>query len=142
MSGPLRSAESCACLLLPVLILGIPTHRNSCHDQSQNSAHSTEGGERMGRCFSIPGIRGWVPRYQEIEIEYMTCLQKQELTDFVAGSFQHEYDHLDGIVFYRVRKTSSPSRNIRSGPHRDMSNNGLWKVRLRWVASLPVVQPL
>jgi len=56
----------------------------------------------MGRVFSIPGIRGWVPRYQEIEIEYTdrdAKLQKQELTDFVARIFQHEYDHLDGIVF-------------------------------------------
>lgn len=53
-------------------------------------------------CLSIPGIRGLVPRYQAIEVEYTDRngkVQKQELTDFVARVFQHEYDHLDGIVF-------------------------------------------
>ncbi|MFM6784027.1 MAG: peptide deformylase, partial [Dolichospermum sp.] len=25
--------------------------------------------------------------------------QKQELTDFIARIFQHEYDHLEGLVF-------------------------------------------
>jgi peptide deformylase len=33
-------------------------------------------------------------------------LHRQELTDFVARIFQHEYDHLDGIVFLdRVEST-------------------------------------
>lgn len=65
-------------------------------------AHSTEVVKGWEGCLSIPGIRGWVPRYQAIEIEYTDRdgkLQKQELTDFVARIFQHEYDHLDGIVF-------------------------------------------
>ncbi len=65
-------------------------------------AHSTEVVKGWEGCLSIPGIRGWVPRYQGIEIEYTDRdgkLQKQELTDFVARIFQHEYDHLDGIVF-------------------------------------------
>ncbi|MDB9511273.1 peptide deformylase [Kamptonema animale CS-326] len=60
-------------------------------------------------CLSIPGIRGLVPRSQAIEIEYTTRdgkLHRQELTDFVARIFQHEYDHLDGIVFLdRVENT-------------------------------------
>ena len=65
-------------------------------------AHSTEVVKGWEGCLSIPGIRGLVPRYQEIEVEYTDRdgkLQKQELTDFVARIFQHEYDHLDGIVF-------------------------------------------
>jgi peptide deformylase len=56
----------------------------------------------MGRMFKYPRIRGYVPRYEAIEIEYTDRngkLQKQELTDFVARIFQHEYDHLKGIVF-------------------------------------------
>jgi peptide deformylase len=43
-----------------------------------------------------------VPRYRAIEVEYTGRdgkLHKQELTDFVARIFQHELDHLDGIVF-------------------------------------------
>lgn len=64
--------------------------------------HSTESVKGWEGCLSVPGIRGLVPRYQTIEVEYTDRqgkLQKQELTDFVARIFQHEYDHLDGIVF-------------------------------------------
>lgn len=60
-------------------------------------------------CLSVPGIRGLVPRFQTIEIEYTDRygkLQKQQLTDFVARIFQHEYDHLQGKVFLdRVEST-------------------------------------
>ncbi|WP_250125156.1 peptide deformylase [Chroococcidiopsis sp. CCMEE 29] len=65
-------------------------------------AHSTEVVKGWEGCLSIPGIRGFVPRFQAIEVEYTDRdgkFQKQELTDFVARIFQHEYDHLDGIVF-------------------------------------------
>jgi peptide deformylase len=65
-------------------------------------AHSTQIAKGWEGCLSIPGIRGLVPRYQAIEVEYTDRdgkLQKLELTDFVARIFQHEYDHLDGIVF-------------------------------------------
>lgn len=60
-------------------------------------------------CLSIPGIRGLVPRFTEIEIEYTDRKgkkQKAEFTDFIARIFQHEYDHLEGIVFLdRVKST-------------------------------------
>ncbi|MCL1471346.1 peptide deformylase [Argonema antarcticum] len=72
-------------------------------------AHSSEVVKDWEGCLSIPGIRGLVPRYQEIEVEYTSRdgkLHRQELTDFVARIFQHEYDHLDGIVFLdRVEST-------------------------------------
>lgn len=72
-------------------------------------AHSTEVVKGWEGCLSIPGIRGLVPRYQAIEVEYTTRdgeLHRQELTDFVARIFQHEYDHLEGIVFLdRVEST-------------------------------------
>ncbi|HAX79034.1 MAG TPA: peptide deformylase [Cyanobacteria bacterium UBA11372] len=72
-------------------------------------AHSTEVVKGWEGCLSIPGIRGLVPRYQAIEVEYTSRdgeLHRQELTDFVARIFQHEYDHLDGIVFIdRVEST-------------------------------------
>jgi peptide deformylase len=53
-------------------------------------------------CLSIPGIRALVPRFKSIEAEYYTRdgkYHKQEFTDFVARIFQHELDHLNGIVF-------------------------------------------
>lgn len=72
-------------------------------------ACSTEVIKGWEGCLSIPGIRGLVPRYQAIEVEYTSRdgqLHRQELTDFVARIFQHELDHLDGIVFLdRVEST-------------------------------------
>jgi peptide deformylase len=73
--------------------------------------HSTEIVKGWEGCLSIPGIRGIVPRYQAIEVEYTTRQAKrnrQELTGFVARIFQHEYDHLNGIVFLdRVENTQN-----------------------------------
>ena len=72
-------------------------------------ASSTEIVKDWEGCLSIPGIRGLVPRSRSIEIEYTNRdgqLHKQELTDFVARIFQHEHDHLDGIMFLdRVENT-------------------------------------
>lgn len=65
-------------------------------------AHSDEIVKDWEGCLSIPGIRGWVPRYRAIEVEYTTRddrTERRELTDFVARIFQHEYDHLGGLVF-------------------------------------------
>ena len=65
-------------------------------------AHSDETVKDWEGCLSIPGIRGLVPRYQKIEVEYIDRkgnLVNQQLTDFVARIFQHEYDHFEGLVF-------------------------------------------
>ena len=53
-------------------------------------------------CLSVPNVRGLVPRSRLIEVEYTTRegeIERQILTDFVARIFQHELDHLDGILF-------------------------------------------
>ncbi|HEY9668443.1 MAG TPA: peptide deformylase [Coleofasciculaceae cyanobacterium] len=77
-------------------------------------AHSGDVVKDWEGCLSVPGIRGLVPRYRSIEVEYTGRdgqLYRQELTEFVARIFQHEYDHLDGIVFLdRVEST----RNLMS----------------------------
>ncbi len=65
-------------------------------------SHSEEKVKDWEGCLSVPGLRGLVPRYQNIEVEYLTregVLERKVLTDFVARIFQHELDHLDGIVF-------------------------------------------
>lgn len=53
-------------------------------------------------CLSVPGTRGLVMRDRAIEVIYLTRhgeLVQQELTGFIARIFQHELDHLDGILF-------------------------------------------
>ena len=61
-------------------------------------------------CLSVPMIRGLVPRYRAIEVEYTDRQgdqQNAKLTDFVARIFQHEYDHLQGKVFLDRVETNS-----------------------------------
>ena len=53
-------------------------------------------------CLSIPGIRALVPRYSDIAIRYTDPEGQalgQTLSGFVARVFQHEFDHLDGLVY-------------------------------------------
>jgi len=53
-------------------------------------------------CLSIPGIRGHVPRSRRIRARYRTLdgdEVEREFVDFVARVFQHEDDHLRGVVF-------------------------------------------
>ncbi|MBI4782797.1 MAG: peptide deformylase [Oscillatoriophycideae cyanobacterium NC_groundwater_1537_Pr4_S-0.65um_50_18] len=72
-------------------------------------SHSQEKVKDWEGCLSIPGIRGLVPRYRAIAVEYTTLdgtIQQQTLTDFVARIFQHEFDHLSGLVFLdRIEST-------------------------------------
>ena len=53
-------------------------------------------------CLSLPGVRGNVPRHSEIKVSYTNLAGKRVTTTFksiLARIFQHEYDHLQGIMF-------------------------------------------
>ena len=54
-------------------------------------------------CLSIPGKRGLVPRHTKVQIRYVAPGTTQERTEevegFTAVIFQHEIDHLDGILY-------------------------------------------
>ena len=53
-------------------------------------------------CLSIPGIRALVPRYQTIAIQFVNVdgeIISETLDNFVARIFQHEFDHLEGMVY-------------------------------------------
>jgi peptide deformylase len=65
-------------------------------DRSPETVKGWEG------CLSIPGIRGLVPRHRRIRARYRTVEGveiERDFVDFVARVFQHEDDHLRGIVF-------------------------------------------
>ena len=72
-------------------------------------AHSRTTHTAWEGCLSIPGIRGQVPRYNKIQIQYISesgKVEKMTLTGFVARIFQHELDHINGTVFLdRVQET-------------------------------------
>jgi peptide deformylase len=54
-------------------------------------------------CLSVPGRRGDVMRWQDIDICYTSIETGQEVTEriegFTAVIFQHETDHLKGILY-------------------------------------------
>jgi len=56
-------------------------------------------------CLSIPDLYGPIPRHTWLEIEYQVLEnnklinKKDKLINFHARVFQHELDHLDGILF-------------------------------------------
>jgi len=86
-----------------------PTMSPTVMINPRSLSHSQEIIKDWEGCLSVPGIRGLVPRYRAIAIEYTAIdgtMQRQELTDFVARIFQHEFDHLQGLVFLdRIEST-------------------------------------
>jgi len=62
-------------------------------------------------CLSIPDLRGLVPRHPEVRVRGLD--RRGEPLDFVATGFearivQHEFDHLNGVVFLdRMRDLKS-----------------------------------
>ena len=60
-------------------------------------------------CLSIPGLRGLVSRHLRIGVRYLTRkgeVREVEYADFLARVFQHELDHVRGVVFVdRVEST-------------------------------------
>ena len=53
-------------------------------------------------CLSIPGINEKVPREDRIRINYFDedgVEHDEEYSGFMARVIQHEYDHIDGILF-------------------------------------------
>jgi peptide deformylase len=62
---------------------------------------------RWEGCLSIPGLRAAVPRAPRIRYRGVDCdgqVIEREVSGFHAGVVQHEYDHLDGIL-YPMRMT-------------------------------------
>jgi peptide deformylase len=58
-------------------------------------------------CLSIPGLRAAVPRARRIRYRGVDCdgsVTEREVTGFHARIVQHEYDHLDGVL-YTMRMT-------------------------------------
>ncbi len=53
-------------------------------------------------CLSVPNLRGIVKRFTNIKVDYYDENKKfhsKEISGFAAVVYQHEIDHLDGILF-------------------------------------------
>ena len=53
-------------------------------------------------CLSVPGLRGYVERPRKVRIDFLDENAKErtiEVEDFLATVFQHELDHLIGMLY-------------------------------------------
>ena len=53
-------------------------------------------------CLSVPGLRGEVARPQAVEVTYLNADAETKVIQaqgFIATVFQHEFDHLDGVLY-------------------------------------------
>jgi len=70
----------------------------------QLEALSADMDEAWEGCLSVPGMRGLVPRYTRLRYSGYDRHGEQfirEVEGFHARVVQHEYDHLDGILYPR-----------------------------------------
>ncbi|MBI3993881.1 MAG: peptide deformylase [Candidatus Lambdaproteobacteria bacterium] len=67
---------------------------------------SSESNWAWEGCLSVPGLRGWIRRPAAVAVRGFNHLGEaasREYAGWDARVFQHEYDHLDGLLFpYRA----------------------------------------
>jgi len=68
---------------------------------------SSEEEEAWEGCLSVPGMRGWVPRFKKLRYagyDERGRRFQREVEGFHARVVQHEVDHLDGVLYpMRIR---------------------------------------
>ena len=83
------------------IVVNMP-HGPECFMNPRITKHSETEGESEEGCLSVPGTFGIVMRYKKVTIEAINRHGRQvtfEAKRFLAFVFQHEIDHLDGILF-------------------------------------------
>lgn len=91
-------------------------------EYSEETEESDEG------CLSVPGIYKRVKRAYEIKVKYQNenGEEKEEIMkDFLAKAFQHEYDHLLGILF--IEKISPVAKKLISKKLKSLKKETLKK---------------
>lgn len=75
-------------------------------------------------CLSVPGMRGWVPRYTKLKYSGYDEKGKRfvrEVSGFHARVVQHECDHLDGVLYpMRIRDFTKFGFNDALFPDQDL----------------------
>jgi len=83
----------------PIIVKETPASVSQKRDSGEAREDFLEG------CLSVPEYFGTVKRYLKIEIQWQKLIgnkfvsKKQKLSGFEAIVWQHEFDHLDGILF-------------------------------------------
>lgn len=88
-----KNAPYIVCINPKVTLLGKPLQRKS-----------KKGRDLLEGCLSIKDIWGTVQRYPKVKVRFMDgtgVTQEKIYSGFFATIVQHEYDHLQGILFPR-----------------------------------------
>ena len=85
---------------------------------------SEETEEDWEGCLSVPGLRGWVPRWRRLRyagFDEHGARFERSVEGFHARVVQHECDHLDGILYpMRIRDLSKFGFNEALFPGQDL----------------------
>jgi peptide deformylase len=85
---------------------------------------SDEMEEGWEGCLSVPGMRGWVPRFRKLRYRGLDEKGKpfeREVEGFHARVVQHEVDHLDGVLYpMRIRDLTKFGFNEELFPGSDL----------------------
>ena len=85
---------------------------------------SDEMEEGWEGCLSVPGMRGWVPRWTRVRyagFDEQGRRFERSVSGFHARVVQHECDHLDGILYpMRIRDLSKFGFNEALFPEQDL----------------------
>ena len=85
---------------------------------------SDETEEGWEGCLSVPGMRGWVPRWKRLRYsgrDENGVRFEREVSGFHARVVQHECDHLDGILYpMRIRDLARFGFNEELFPDADL----------------------
>ncbi len=81
-----------------------PEAQRQCHKLADPEIvwRSEEIEEGQEACLSIPGLYGDVPRHRSVRVRGIDPRGRRievAVSDFEARVFQHEIDHLDGVLF-------------------------------------------
>ncbi|MCM5663276.1 peptide deformylase [Galbibacter mesophilus] len=86
-------------------------------------------------CLSIPDIREDISRNETIKIEYLDAdlkLHTEEFSGLAARVIQHEYDHIEGVLF--TDKLSSLKKRLLKGK---LSNISKGKIKVDYKMRFP-----
>jgi peptide deformylase len=87
-------------------------------------ALSDELEEGWEGCLSVPGMRGWVPRYRQLHYkgrDEKGMPFERTVEGFHARVVQHEVDHLDGVLYpMRIRDFTRFGFNEALFPDQDL----------------------
>lgn len=102
---------------------------------------SDETFENYEGCLSVPGLRGIVSRYRYLHVRYWDPAGNEhaiEVSGLTAGTWQHECDHLDGLLFVdRV----SDSKTLTTWDNFKAFHEAAFVERVRALGSEPMPRP-